>query len=684
MKNKLKIITTLFILFFVISGVSAGTATYPSGTDDREITSALDFLKTCQYDDGGFGEEGRGSNPGTSTWVILAIAAAGENPEDWVVNGTSAMDYLKNLTEETLAIDGTSETAKMIITVVAVGKDPRNFEGTDFVSLLKKKEKPDGQYSDFIYTTNWAIIAMSAAGEDTKKSVEWLKTQQNEDGGFGWMPGADSDSDDTASALEALIAGGEPASSPTVRKTLSYLRNAQMNDGGFNYGGSSGSNAASAAWVIQAITAAGENPAGWTKNGKDVVSQMLSYQQPAGYFMWTDILTSNPCRMTASAVPALLGRPYPIIPGQDSPLLSSEISDTATLASTVTAQGVQTETPDESIPAATETETDRTETTITVIDDFGYKTTIHAIPQRIISLAPSNTEILFALGLDDKIVGVTDYCNYPAEAEKINKVGGYSTVNTEKVIAASPDLIIASFGNTEEAATQLRGMGFAVIALNPETFHDVIEDIRIVGRATGTETRANEVADSMQEQINAITEKSAEVKNRPSVAHIVWYDPIWVSGNHTFQNEMFEMAGGENAFPDIEGWAIVSLEKFITKDPDILIVNTGSGMGESGKDIIYDHIMNEARFQNLEAVKNKRVYLVDSDIIDRGGPRLIDALEITASCIHPEIYNSSAEEKTTIPAMSSPGFGLVAFVALVSLIIGIILVDPTQLKLRRR
>jgi len=282
-----------------------------------------------------------------------------------------------------------------------------------------------------------------------------------------------------------------------------------------------------------------------------------------------------------------------------------------------------------------------------LIDDFGYKTTIHGIPQRIISLAPSNTEILFALGLGDKVVGVTDYCNYPAEAEKINKVGGYSTVNTEKVIAANPDLIIASFGNTAEAATQLRGMGFTVIALNPETFHDVIEDIRIVGRATGTETRANEVADSMQEQINAITEKSGDVKNRPSVAHIVWYDPIWVSGNHTFQNEMFEMAGGENAFPDIEGWAIVSLEKFITKNPDILIVNTGSGMGESGKDIIYDHIMNEARFQNLDAVKNKRVYLVDSDIIDRGGPRLIDALEITASCIHPEIYNSPAQEKTT-------------------------------------
>lgn len=682
MKNKLKIITTLFILFFVISGVSAETSAYPSGSDDREITSALDFLKTCQYDDGGFGEEGRGSNPGTSTWVILAIAAAGENPKDWVVNGTSAMDYLNNLTEETLAIDGTSETAKMILTVVAVGKDPRNFEGTDFVSLLKKKEKPDGQYSDFIYTTNWAIIAMSAAGEDTKKSVEWLKTQQNEDGGFGWMPGAESDSDDTASALEALIAGGEPANSPTVRKTLSYLHNAQMNDGGFSYGGSSGSNAASAAWVIQAITAAGENPTEWTKNGINVVSQMLSYQQPSGYFMWTDMLTDNPCRMTASAIPALLGRPYPIIPGQESPIVSSRASDTGTIPPTVTVTPVQTETPDESIPA--ETETDRTETTITVIDDFGYKTTIHGIPQRIISLAPSNTEILFALGLGDKVVGVTDYCNYPAEAEKINKVGGYSTVNTEKVIAASPDLIIASFGNTEEAATQLRKMGFTVIALNPETLHDVIENIRLVGRATGTETRASEVADGMQEQINAITKRSKEAKNRPSVAHIVWYDPIWVSGNHTFQNEMFEMAGGENAFPDVNGWEIVSLEKFITKDPDILIVNTGSGMGESGKDIIYEHIINEARFQNLEAVKNKRVYLIDSDIIDRGGPRLIDALEITASYIHPEIYNSPAQEKTTVPAMSSPGFGLVTFVALVSLIIGIYLVDPTQLKLRRR
>ena len=622
---------------------SSGITTFPLKADDSEIIDALAYIRTCQSSDGGFGEEGRDTNPGTSWFAMMAIVAAGEDPHDWKVNGVSAVDYWKTVNSDPESM-GTAELGKMVTLLVAAGEDPHNFNGMDYVSSLKKRVKPSGQFGDFVYTTYWGILGLASAGEDASRSVEYLKSQQADDGGYPWAEGSGSDSDNTAASIMALIAAGEPVSSPSVQEALDFLRNTQMDNGGFNYGGSSGSNAASDCWVIQAIVAAGENPHNWKKNGKSVINHLMSHQTDDGFFMWTPLLKDNPCRMSSGAVTALLAKPFPVTPGQQAPSMPEASGAAAKSTAFLTATQTVAPSSDDHV--------------ITVTDDFGNEVTIRGTPQRIISLAPSNTEILFALGLDDRIVGVTDYCNYPTEALEVERVGGYNTPNIEKILAAKPDLVVAAFGNTQEASDRLKDLGLTVIALNPESIEDVMDDITILGRATGTEERAAEIVSDMQMRINRVRETASESKETPSVVHMVWYDPLWVSGTDTFQDEMFEISNAKNAFPDIKAWGIASMENFIATDPEIIIVNTGSGMGEAGRNLIYDYVMDEPRLQNIRAVQNERVYLIDSDLIDRGGPRIIDALEEVAADIHPDLFEKT-EEPVSQPEQA-PGFGLLA------------------------
>ncbi|NVO66607.1 ABC transporter substrate-binding protein [Methanofollis tationis] len=629
----------------------ATAAAYPFGADDAAVRSGLDYIRSCQHDDGGFAEAGRSTNPGTSWFAVMAIVAAGEDPHGWQVNGTSAIDYWKSA-EDAVNPEGTAELGKMVTLIAAAGEDPHAFGGHDYLTELKGRMKASGQFGDFVYTTYWGLFALVSAGEDISLPVAWLKSQQNDDGGYGWMPGAESDSDDTAAVIMALIAAGERTDVPAVSRALDYLRVNQMEDGGFNYGGSSSSNAASAAWAIQAITAAGEDPSAWSKNGRDVVSTLADLQQPDGSFRWTAYTTDNPCGMTARAIPALLGKPYPVLPGQKAPALQAPETSTTTVPEKTTV-------PQTVAPTAATAKWQP----VTVTDDYGVKVRIEAMPMRIVSLAPANTEILFGLGLGDRVVGVTDYCNYPAEATAKPKVGGYSTVNIERVVAANPDLVVAAFGNTGEVVDHLRSLGLTVIALNPDSAGGTLRDIRLVGTATGTGAEAERLVTSMEARIDAVKERTEKATDTPTVVHAVWYDPIWISGNNTFQDEMIALAGGTNAFPDMEGWQIITMERFITTDPEVIIVNSGTGMGEGGTDLIYRYFMDEPRFKNLKAIKNNRVYIVDSDLIDRGGPRLVDALEEVAAAIHPDLFEGGPAPATA--AQQSPGFG--AFAASVAL-----------------
>jgi len=307
---------------------------------------------------------------------------------------------------------------------------------------------------------------------------------------------------------------------------------------------------------------------------------------------------------------------------------------------------------------------------VTVTDDFGCTVEITESPQRIISLAPSNTEILYTLGLENRVVGVTDYCNYPPEVAEKETVGGYSSVDMEKVVALHPDLVVAADGNTEEVIDHLKGLGLTVISLHPPDIKGILHDIELLGQATGTEAEADALVADMRARMEAVQAKTEAASMRPSVAHVVWHEPIYVSGAGTFQDEQIALAGGRNAFGEIEEWGTVTLEHFITANPDIIIVNSGSGMGDSGENAIYAFFMQEERLKNLDAVKDGRVYIVDSDIIDRGGPRIIDSLEIVARYIHPELYAEGAPAPTSAP--ESPGFGLIGVITALGVIAAII------------
>jgi len=645
----------LLILLLCVASCGA----YPLNTGDPAIQTSLNYLRSCQKDDGGFGEAGRESSPGTTSWAIMAAVAAGEDPRMWVKNGNSTIDYLRSMNDEILAKGGTVDIARTILTLVAVGEDPRAFSGTDYVAELKSRVKSDGQAGDHVYTTIWTIIALASVGEDAGASAAWLVSQQNADGGFPWTPGAESDPDDTGAALEALAAAGIPHDAAAVQNALAYLKGMQQEDGGFHYGGTSATNSASDSWVIQGIVAAGGNPAEWRADKTSVVDHLIGLQNPDGSFRYTAYVTDNPCGMTASAIPALLGRPYPILP---SPTVHSP---SATPTPGIMAAAPTTTPAGTPAPATT----DVAGRTVTVTDDFGETVTIRGLPQRIVSLAPSNTEILYALGLEDRIVGVTDYCNYPPETADKPKVGGYSTINIEKVLAADPDLVFAALGNTEDVVNRLRSLGMTVVSLNPETINDVLHDIELVGAATGQEEQAAACVKELRARIQAVTEKTEGLTEKPSVAHVIWYDPIWVSGKGTFQDEVITMAGGTNAFGSIEGWGIVGLEEFITTNPEYIFVSSGTGMSNGGYDIVYDYFMNEPRMQQLDAVRNGHVYVVDADIISRGSPRIVDALEEVAATLHPDLFDAGAPQQT--PVAQSPGFGVIplAFAFLAVLLI---------------
>ncbi|ADC66209.1 periplasmic binding protein [Ferroglobus placidus DSM 10642] len=275
-----------------------------------------------------------------------------------------------------------------------------------------------------------------------------------------------------------------------------------------------------------------------------------------------------------------------------------------------------------------------------LIDDTGYPIK-NVKPERIVSLAPSNTEILFAIGAGDKVVGVTDYCNYPPEVvEKKEKgelvsVGGYSTVNIERVLALKPDLVVASYGNGLETIETLRSLGVYVIAFDPKSIEDVMRSIYLIGVATGKENEAKELVRKMAERIDKVREK---VKNEKKVrvAHIIWHDPIWVSGRETFADDVIRLAGGVNVF-NFTGWKIVSVEDLIAANPEVIVVNSGSGMG-GGRNIIYEWVVSDERLKSVEAVKSGRVYVINADIISRPSYRLAEAVEVMSRFLHPEAW----------------------------------------------
>ncbi|NJE26720.1 ABC transporter substrate-binding protein [Thermococcus sp. MV5] len=300
---------------------------------------------------------------------------------------------------------------------------------------------------------------------------------------------------------------------------------------------------------------------------------------------------------------------------------------------TTTTEGIE-ETSDTSTPIATNT-TSRTQTVVShypvvVIDFAGKEVTVNKEPQKIVSLAPSITEILYFIGALDKVVGVTKFDNYPENVQEGRTViGGFSDPNIEVIASLEPDLIVGTSMHIKYL-DQLEKIA-PVIIIDPKSIEEIYEAVELLGKVTNKEEKASEVVNYMEEMIE---ETRSKVKGAPRVKvfYIVWSDPLMSVGNGTFIHDLITIAGGENIFGDAQGWPQVSVEEVLSRNPEVIILPPHAGI--SAEDLC------NSTLANTDAVKTGRVYTLSSDdIVSRPSPRIIEGLKEIAGFLHPEIFN---------------------------------------------
>jgi len=282
-----------------------------------------------------------------------------------------------------------------------------------------------------------------------------------------------------------------------------------------------------------------------------------------------------------------------------------------------------------------------TVTITTIMDDLGREVTIEGIPSKIVSLAPSNTEIIYALGLEDKLVAVTEYCNYPEGALSKEKVGGFDNVDIERIVVLNPALILAEDLHKHEVIPALERLGFPVIALVPHNLEEIMDSIELIGRVTGAEDRAQQVVEDMSREIEMITDKTNKIAeaDRPAVLYVIWHEPMMSVGNDTRIHELIEKAGGINiAAIAGEGYPTLTLEEIINANPQVILVNEED---YEGGDISLQFVLNESRMAVVDAFANGQVYGINADLTNRPTPRIVEALELIAKMIHPEIFGDA-------------------------------------------
>jgi iron complex transport system substrate-binding protein len=269
----------------------------------------------------------------------------------------------------------------------------------------------------------------------------------------------------------------------------------------------------------------------------------------------------------------------------------------------------------------------------TFIDELGRKTILSSEPERIVSMAPNITEILFSLELGEKIVGVTDYCDYPPAALKKERIGGFINPSLEKIIALKPDIIICTAdGNRKETVTQIEKLGFPVYVVHPVNMEGFFKTLTDIGEITGRKMESRKLVSQLREKqkrILALTEKLP----KPKVFFQVGIDPIMTVGRKTFIDEFINIAGGQNIYGlEKTRYPRCSVEDVLTKDPAIIIVATMGGKENYERAKEYWQ-----QWKKLQAVQNRQIHWIDPDIIDRFSPRIMDTLEELTGILHPDL-----------------------------------------------
>ncbi len=273
---------------------------------------------------------------------------------------------------------------------------------------------------------------------------------------------------------------------------------------------------------------------------------------------------------------------------------------------------------------------------ITATDDAGRQITLDHAPVKIVSMAPSNTEILYALGLGDRVVGVTTFCNYPAETAGVAKVGDSWSPDYEKIVSLEPDVVFAVGTAESELVKGLEGYGLKVVVLQAATVSQVADDVRLVAKVCGVEEAGETLASELESRIEAVSRRvtAVPVEQHPTVFWCLDSD-LWTVGPNSFISDVITMAGGRNIAADLGmDYGQFSMESLLQADPDVIIVPV---LDQS----VPAKLAQIAGWSTLSAVKNGRVYQIDPDVVSRPGPRIAEAVEQVAALVNPETFGDS-------------------------------------------
>lgn len=257
--------------------------------------------------------------------------------------------------------------------------------------------------------------------------------------------------------------------------------------------------------------------------------------------------------------------------------------------------------------------------------------------QRIVSLSPNLTEIVFALGLGDKVVGVSNNCDWPEEAKEKPKVGTFWQPNTEAIIAAKPDLVVCeAFPQQKESAETLKRAGLNVLSLRVESIDELYSAIAQIGQAADCNTVAEQLAANIKDELGRIRSMSVgceEIK----VLWVIQTEPVRVAGVNSFINEIIGLAGGQNTIaPTVDQYPSIGTEEIISCGAEVIIQSAMGTEAIAGQQQAAEEFWS--KFPNLPAVKNKRIYVIDADTVLRLGPRLVEGVKTITQLLHPELF----------------------------------------------
>jgi iron complex transport system substrate-binding protein len=270
----------------------------------------------------------------------------------------------------------------------------------------------------------------------------------------------------------------------------------------------------------------------------------------------------------------------------------------------------------------------------TFMDEAGRRLEIGGPPRRIVSVAPNVTEILFALGLEDRVVGVSIYCQHPPEALQKEKIGGYINPSLERIIALRPDLVVGiAEGDLRAFVDKLADLKIPVYIANPRDTLEVLNSIRKIGEITFAPDRALEIVRSMEARIERVRQK-VQSRLRPRVLHVLDFNPLISAGKGTFVDDLIRISGGRNIAETAMGkYPRFSMEEILVQDPEVIFLAS-----MKSRDPLVKQRKWWERWKKISAVKEGRIYVLDADLIHRPSPRIVDGLEEVARAIHPEAF----------------------------------------------